>query len=224
MTREELKISNMYDLRYTEAALFAGLCYPWEALPRIHDFIAELGPKLPTGEYEERMPHVWVHRTARIADSVSLSEYIIIGAETELRQCAFLRGNILIGRGCVVGNSCELKNSVLFDKVQVPHYNYVGDSVLGHRSHMGAASLTSNVRSDKKPVRVHASDGDIETGLKKFGAMLSDHVEVGCGSVLNPGCCIGAHTDIYPLSSVRGCVPAHSIYKSKEAIVTKAEE
>jgi NDP-sugar pyrophosphorylase family protein len=224
MTKEELTIQKMYDLNYTEAgAVFEGITYPWEALPKIHDFIASYGPTLDPEEYREVKPHVWVHKTAEIFDSAFLSEWIIIGAETEVRHCAFLRGNIIVGKNCVVGNSCELKNVILFDSVQTPHYNYVGDSILGYKSHMGAASLTSNVRSDKKLVVIHASDGDIETGLKKVGAMLSDHVEVGCGSVLNPGVCVGRDTNIYPLSSVRGCVPAHMIYKAKDDIVPKAD-
>lgn len=227
MKKKEMTIEAMYDLQYTEAGdLFRGLTYPWEALPHIHDFIAAYGPTLSKDEYGEVKPHVWVHKTATVFDSAYLAEYIIIGAETEVRQCAFLRGNIMIGKHCVIGNSCELKNVVIFDSVQVPHYNYVGDSILGYKSHMGAASLTSNVKSDKKLVVVHAEDGDLETGLKKFGAMLSDHVEVGCGSILNPGTVIGRDTNVYPLSSVRGGVDAHSIYKSKGEveIVLKREE
>ena len=216
MKKQDVTIAAMYDLQYTEAgAIFEGLTYPWEALSKIHDFIAAYGPTLPKDEYDEVKPHVWVHKTATVFASAYLAEYIIIGAETEVRQCAFLRGNIMVGKHCVIGNSCELKNVVIFDNVQVPHYNYVGDSILGYKSHMGAASLTSNVKSDKKLVVVHAEDGDIETGLKKFGAMLSDHVEVGCGSILNPGTVIGRNTNVYPLSSVRGCVDANSIYKSK---------
>ena len=216
MKKKDMTIEAMYALQYTEAtAIFEGLQYPWEALPKLHDFIAAYGPTLPKEEYEEVKPHVWVHRSAVVFDSAYLAEYIIIGAETEVRQCAFLRGNIMIGKHCVIGNSCEVKNALIFDCVQVPHYNYVGDSILGYKSHMGAASLTSNVKSDKALVVVHAEDGDIATGLKKFGAMLSDHVEVGCGSILNPGTVIGRDTNVYPLSSVRGAVDAHSIYKSK---------
>ncbi len=225
MTKEELKISNMYDLSYTESApAFEGCTYPWEVLSKIHDFIASYGPTLSPEEYDEVKPHVWIHKTAKVFDSAYFAEWIIIGPETEVRQCAFLRGNIMVGKGCVIGNSCELKNVIIFDSVQVPHYNYVGDSILGFKSHMGAASLTSNVKSDKKLVVVHASDGPIETGLKKFGAMLSDHVEVGCGSVLNPGTCIGRNSNVYPLSSVRGTVPANSIFKRQGEIVTKVEE
>ena len=224
MKKSELTIENMYDLQYTEAAeLFRGHTYPWEVLAGIHDFIAQYGPTLSKEDYKEVKPHVWIHKSAKVFDSAYLAEYIIIGPETEIRQCAFLRGNIIVGSNCVIGNSTELKNVVIFDNVQVPHYNYVGDSVLGYKSHMGAASLTSNVKSDKKLVVVHAEDGDIETGLKKFGAMLSDHVEVGCGSVLNPGTVIGRNSNIYPLSSVRGCVDADSIYKGKDDIVKKTE-
>ena len=225
MKKNEMTIEAMYDLQYTEAKeAFSGCTYPWEVLPKIHDFIASYGETLSKDEYDEIKPHVWVHKTARVFESAYFAEYIIIGPETEVRQCAFLRGNIIVGKNCVIGNSCELKNVIVFDNVQIPHYNYVGDSVLGFKSHMGAASLTSNVKSDKKLVKVHAEDGDIETGLKKFGAMLSDHVEVGCGSVLNPGTVIGCDTNIYPLSSVRGCISAHSIYKAKDDIVRKNED
>lgn len=224
MKKEELCIEKLYDLSHTKAAaLFEGVRYPWEVLPKLGAFIKELGASLDPAEYTEIKPTVWVHKSATVFDSAYLAENIIIGAGTEVRQCAFLRGNILVGENCVVGNSTELKNVVLFDRVQVPHYNYVGDSVLGYKSHMGAASLTSNVKSDKTLVKVHASDGDIETGLKKFGAMLGDEVEVGCGSVLNPGTVIGRNSNIYPLSSVRGCVPANAIYKSRDEIVEKKE-
>lgn len=223
MKKSDLTIEAMYDLEHTEAKeAFAGCTYPWEVLPRIHDFIVAYGPTLPKDEYDEVKPHVWVHKTAHVFESAYLAEYIIIGPETEIRHCAFLRGNIIAGKNCVLGNSCEFKNVIIFDNVQTPHYNYVGDSILGYKSHMGAASLTSNVKSDKKPVVVHAEDGDIETGLKKFGAMLSDHVEVGCGSVLNPGTVIGRNTNVYPLSPVRGCVDADSIYKSRNEVVRKS--
>ena len=225
MKKSDMTIEAMYDLSYTEAGeAFSGCTYPWEVLPKIHDFIAAYGPTLSKEEYDEVKPHVWIHKTAKVFDSAYFAEYIIIGPETEVRHCAFLRGNIIAGKGCVIGNSCELKNVIIFDGVQTPHYNYVGDSILGYKSHMGAASLTSNVKSDKKLVKVHAEDGDIETGLKKFGAMLSDHVEVGCGSVLNPGTVIGRNTNIYPLSSVRGCVDSDSIYKSKDEIIRKTED
>lgn len=222
MTKEELTINKLLDLSHSEAAsLFEGLTYPWEALPKIHDFIVSAGAALDPSEYREIKPHVWVHKSAEVFDSAYFGEWVIIGPESEVRQCAFLRGNAFVGRGCVVGNSCELKNVVLFDHVQTPHYNYVGDSILGYHSHMGAGSITSNVRSDKKLVKVHASDGDMETGMKKFGAVLADYVEVGCGSVLNPGSIVGRNTNIYPLSSVRGCIPADSIYKSKDEITEK---
>lgn len=222
MKKDDLRIEKMFELRYTQAAeLFEGKRYPWEALPELSAFIERIGRELPPSEYEERSPTVWIHRSARVYDSAFLSDHILIGPETEVRHCAFLRGSVLVGRGCVIGNSCELKNSILFDSVQVPHYNYIGDSILGYRSHMGAASLTSNVKSDRRPVFVHAEDGEIETGLKKLGAILSDCVEVGCGSVLNPGCCIGKNTNIYPLSSVRGTVDADSIYKREGEIARK---
>ena len=212
----------MYDLRYTEAgAIFEGLTYPWEALPKIHDFIAAYGPTLPKDEYTEVKPHVWIHKSATVFESAYLAEYIIIGPETEVRQCAFLRGNIMVGKHCVIGNSCELKNVVIFDNVQVPHYNYVGDSILGYKSHMGAGSITSNVKSDKLPVVIHNEDEDIETGRKKVGAMLGDRVEVGCNSVLNPGTVIGRDANVYPTSCVRGVVPENSIYKAKGSIAAK---
>lgn len=195
--------------------------YPWEILPRIGEYIIELGEKLPAGKYDQIKDYVWVAKNAKISDSADITGPCIIGENTEVRHCAFIRGNALVGEGCVVGNSTELKNVVLFNNVQVPHYNYVGDAVLGYKSHMGAGSICSNVKSDKKLVVVKDGDEKIETGLKKFGAMLADHVEVGCGSVLNPGTVIGRNTNIYPLSPVRGCVPANSIYKNKDEIVTK---
>lgn len=211
-----MTIQDLLDLSKTIAApLFAGKTYPWEALAEIGDFILQLGPTLPAEEYEQRGENIWIARDAKIFDSAYIAGPCIIDHGAELRQCAFVRGNAIVGKNAVVGNSCELKNVVLFDNVQTPHFNYVGDSILGYKSHMGAASLTSNVKSDKKLVVVHTEDGDIETGLKKFGAMLSDHVEVGCGSILNPGTVIGRNTNVYPLSSVRGCVDADSIYKSK---------
>lgn len=214
MRKEETRTDCLFDLSHTAAAeLLKRFTYPWEALPHIKEFILALGPSLPGDEYEKRGETVWVHRTAKVYDSAYLGENIIIGRDTEVRHGAFLRGNALIGGEAVVGNSTELKNVILFDKVQVPHYNYVGDSILGYQAHMGAGSITSNVKSDKLPVKVHAEDGDIETGMKKFGAILGDHVEVGCGSVLNPGTVVGRNSNIYPLSSVRSCVDADSIYK-----------
>ena len=208
------RISEMYDLDHTLAKNYlAQFEYPWEALKGIKDFIIELGKTLPE-EYEQREENVWVHKTAKVFPSAYLGAPCIIGPNTEVRHCAFIRGSALVGADCVVGNSVELKNVILFDHVQVPHYNYVGDSILGYYSHMGAGSITSNVKSDKTLVKVHAGDEDIETGLKKFGAMLGDHVEVGCNSVLNPGTVIGRNSNIYPTSCVRGFVPAGSIWKT----------
>ena len=222
MKKEELTVQAMYDLSHTIAGdIFTGLTYPWEALPKIHDFIAAIGPKLPKEEYTEVKPHVWIHKTAKVFESAYFAEYIIIGPETEVRHCAFLRGNIIVGAGCVVGNSCELKNVIIFDSVQTPHYNYVGDSVLGFHAHMGAGSITSNIKSDRTNVVIHDGNEILVTGLRKMGAMLGDYVEVGCNSVLNPGTMIGAHTNVYPLSMVRGCVPAWHIYKDRDHVVEK---
>lgn len=208
------RISEMYDLDHTLAKDYlAQFEYPWEALKGIKEFIIELGKTLPE-EYEQREENVWVHKTAKVFPSAYLGAPCIIGPNTEVRHCAFIRGSALVGADCVVGNSVELKNVILFDHVQVPHYNYVGDSILGYYSHMGAGSITSNVKSDKTLVKVHAGDEDIETGLKKFGAMLGDHVEVGCNSVLNPGTVIGRNSNIYPTSCVRGFVPKGSIWKT----------
>lgn len=208
------RITEMYDLDHTLAKNYlAQFEYPWEALKGIKEFIIELGKTLPE-EYEQREENVWVHKTAKVFPSAYLGAPCIIGPNTEVRHCAFIRGSALVGADCVVGNSVELKNVILFDHVQVPHYNYVGDSILGYYSHMGAGSITSNVKSDKTLVKVHAGDEDIETGLKKFGAMLGDHVEVGCNSVLNPGTVIGRNSNIYPTSCVRGFVPAGSIWKT----------
>lgn len=224
----EISISSLYDLEHTLARpLLEKLTYPWEALPKIKDFILELGAQLDENAYDEVSEHVWIHKSAKVFASAYIAGPAIIGPDTEVRQCAFIRGNALVGAGCVVGNSTELKNVIIFDNVQVPHYNYVGDSILGYKSHMGAGSITSNVKSDKTLVHVKgktAGNGqpfDIDTGLKKFGAMLGDHVEVGCNSVLNPGTVIGANTNIYPLSPVRGYVPAGSIYKTGGVIATK---
>ena len=208
------RISEMYDLDHTLAKNYlAQFEYPWEALKGIKEFIIELGKTLPQ-EYEQREENVWVHKTAKVFPSAYLGVPCIIGPNTEVRHCAFIRGSALVGADCVVGNSVELKNVILFDHVQVPHYNYVGDSILGYYSHMGAGSITSNVKSDKTLVKVHDGDENIETGLKKFGAMLGDHVEVGCNSVLNPGTVIGRNSNIYPTSCVRGFVPAGSIWKT----------
>ena len=215
-----LTIRDLYDLSHTDAGEYlAAYTYPWEALKGIKEFILALGPTLGD-EYDEAAPQVWVHKTAIVAPTAYLGAPCIIGAETEVRHCAFIRGSALVGKNCVVGNSVELKNVILFDNVQTPHYNYVGDSILGYHSHMGAGSITSNVKSDKTLVVVHG-DAEIPTGLKKFGAMLGDFVEVGCNSVLNPGTVIGPHTNVYPLSSIRGVVPADSIVKTGGVIVSK---
>lgn len=218
---EECKISRMYNLEETIAKdLFEGLTYPWEALPKISEFIVKLGESLDSSVYEKRGENIWVAKSAKVASTAFLNGPLIIDEDAEIRHCAFVRGNAIVGKGCVVGNSTELKNVVLFNSVQVPHYNYVGDSILGYKSHMGAGSITSNVKSDKTLVVVKDGKEEIKTGLKKFGAMLGDYVEVGCNSVLNPGSVIGSHTNIYPLSMVRGVVPERSIYKNKNEVVT----
>ena len=217
-----LSIHELYDLSHTMAADYlSGFTYPWEALGGIKSLIVSLGEKLDPDEYREVSPQVWVHKTAKVAPTAFLGAPCIIGAETEVRHCAFIRGAALVGEHCVVGNSVELKNVILFDNVQTPHYNYVGDSILGYTSHMGAGSITSNVKQDQRPVVVHAPEGNMETGLKKFGAMLGDFVEVGCNSVLNPGTVIGRHSNIYPLSSVRGVVPENHIWKTGGVVVPK---
>lgn len=219
---ENYTIEKLLDLTQTIAAeLFEGKTYPWEVLPEIGDYIVRLGKTLNPEEYDYREGDIWISKSAKVAPTASIAGPCIIGKDAEIRHCAFIRGKAIVGEGCVVGNSTELKNVVLFNRVQVPHYNYVGDSVLGYRSHMGAGSICSNVKSDKKLVVVKAGQEKIETGLKKFGAMLGDYVEVGCGSVLNPGTVIGRNSNIYPLSPVRGCVPADSIYKSAKEIVSK---
>ena len=220
---EQLTIKNLYNHMDETIAkdIFEGAIYPWEILPKISGFIKELGKTLPADEYDQVGEDVWIAKSATVFQTAYIHGPAIIGKNAEVRQCAFIRGNAIVGEGAVVGNSTELKNVILFNKVQVPHYNYVGDSVLGFKSHMGAGSITSNVKSDKTLVVVKNGEEKIETGLKKFGAMLADHVEVGCGSVLNPGTVIGRNTNIYPLSPVRGCVPANSIYKNKDEIVTK---
>lgn len=216
-----MKTKELYDLDHTMAgAYLAKYEYPWQALAGIKELIQELGAKLGE-DYTEITPAVWVHKTAKIAPTAYLGAPCIIGAGTEVRHCAFIRGSALVGENCVVGNSVELKNVILFDNVQVPHYNYVGDSILGYKSHMGAGSLTSNVKSDKTLVVVKNGAERIPTGLKKFGAMLGDHVEVGCNSVLNPGTIVGRNSNIYPTSCVRGVVPADSIWKTGGVIVKK---
>ena len=216
-----LKTRDLYDLKCSIAGEYlSGFEYPWEALKGIQDLILTLGPTLGE-EYTETAPTVWVHRTAKIFPSAYLGAPCIIGPDTEVRHCAFIRGSALVGAGCVVGNSVELKNVILFDGVQVPHYNYVGDSILGHMAHMGAGSVTSNVKSDKTLVVVKNGGEKIETGLKKFGAMLGDFVEVGCNSVLNPGTVIGRHSNVYPTSCVRGMIPERYIWKNNGTVVAK---
>ncbi len=219
---EECKICNLYSLDQTIARkLLESAVYPWEVLPKIKEFIIELGNQLNKDEYEQKGENIWIAKTAKVAPTAYINGPAIIGKDAEIRHCAFIRGNAIIGEGAVVGNSTELKNVILFNKVQVPHYNYVGDSILGYKSHMGAGSITSNVKSDKKLVIVKNGDAKIETGLKKFGAMIGDNVEVGCGSILNPGSVIGKNTNIYPLSSVRGVIKENSIYKNQNEIVEK---
>ncbi len=219
---KECEIKELYNLNETIAKeLLESVTYPWEALPKIADFIIEIGNKLDPEKYEKKGENVWIAKSAKVAPTAYINGPAIIGEDAEIRHCAFIRGKAIVGNGAVVGNSTELKNVILFNKVQVPHYNYVGDSILGYKSHMGAGSITSNVKSDKKLVVVKNGKEQIETGIKKFGAMLGDEVEVGCGSVLNPGSVIGKNTNIYPLSSVRGVVPKNSIYKNKNEVVEK---
>ena len=219
---EQCKITNMYDLNETIAKEYMETAeYPWELLDGLSDYIKKLGATLDPEKYEKRGEDVWVAKSAKVAPTAFLGSPLIIDEEAEVRHCAFIRGSAIVGKGAVVGNSTELKNVILFNKVQVPHYNYVGDSILGYKAHMGAGSITSNVRSDKALVKVHAEDGDIETGLKKFGAMIGDCVEVGCGSVLNPGTVIGKNSSIYPLSSVRTAVDADSIYKQQGEVAKR---
>lgn len=216
-----LKTQALFDLSHSLAGDYlAGFAYPWQALAGIGDLIRSLGPRLGPG-YRETSPQVWVHETAVVAPTAFLGAPCIIGPHTEIRHCAFVRGSALVGEGCVVGNSVELKNVILFDSVQVPHFNYVGDSILGYKAHMGAGSVTSNVKSDQTAVVIHGPRASVPTGLKKCGAMLGDFVEVGCNSVLNPGTVIGPHSNIYPTSSVRGVVPENSIWKTGGAVVSK---
>ena len=220
---ESAKIVNLYDLTHTAAADYlSGYTYPWEALAGIKELIINLGNSLDSSLYDKIGEDIWVSKTATVAPTASISGPCIIGHNTEVRHCAFIRGSVLVGENCVVGNSTELKNCILFDNVQVPHYNYVGDSILGYKSHMGAGSITSNVKSDKTLVVIKEKEGDrIESGRKKVGAMLGDFVEVGCGSVLNPGTVIGRNSSVYPLSSVRGVVPEGSIYKADGNVVKR---
>lgn len=224
MALNELTVCELYSLEQTIAKdLFENITYPWEVLPKIKEFIISLGESLPEELYEKKGENIWIAKSAKVAPTAYINGPCIIDEDAEIRHCAFIRGNAIVGKGAVVGNSTELKNVVLFNKVQVPHYNYVGDSILGYKAHMGAGSITSNVKSDKTLVVIKTMDGDaIETGIKKVGAMLGDEVEVGCNSVLNPGTVIGKQTNIYPTSSVRGFIPAGSIYKRRGEIAGKA--
>ncbi|MDE6975835.1 MAG: UDP-N-acetylglucosamine pyrophosphorylase [Lachnospiraceae bacterium] len=219
---EQFEISNLYNLDETIASELMGRArYPWELLSQIGGFILELGSRLPRDRFTEVKEHVWIANSAAVAPTACINGPTIIDEEAEIRHCAFIRGNAIVGAGAVVGNSTELKNVILFNKVQVPHYNYVGDSILGFKAHMGAGSITSNVKSDKTLVVVKNGEEKVETGLKKFGAMLGDHVEVGCNSVLNPGTVIGRNSNVYPTSMVRGCIPEGSIFKKQGEVVKK---
>ena len=219
---EKLTVKELFNLNETIAKdLLNSVTYPWEALPKISAFIVELGETLDEEKYEKRDKDIWIAKNATVATTAYIHGPAIIGENAEVRHCAFIRGNAIVGEGAVVGNSTELKNVILFNKVQVPHYNYVGDSILGYKSHMGAGSITSNVKSDKTLVTIRTEENIVETGLKKFGAILGDEVEVGCGSVLNPGTVVGSHTNIYPLSMVRGYIPQNSIYKKQGEIAEK---
>lgn len=219
---QDTTIAALYTLEETIAKdVFEGVTYPWEVLPKIGEFIVKLGNSLPEDKYEKKGENVWIAKSAKVFPSAYINGPAIIDEEAEVRHCAFIRGNAIVGKGAVVGNSTELKNVILFNKVQVPHYNYVGDSILGFKAHMGAGSITSNVKSDKTLVIVRAGQEQYETGLKKFGAMLGDNVEVGCNSVLNPGTVIGKQSNVYPTSMVRGFIPANSIYKKQGEIAQK---
>lgn len=222
MSIADMTIDSLYDLEQTIAAdLFKEQAYPWKVLPFIKDYIMALGSRLSFDEYDLIDGNVWIAKSAKVAPTAYIHGPAIICKEAEIRHCAFIRGNAVVGEHCVVGNSTELKNVILFNYVQVPHYNYVGDSILGYRSHMGAGSITSNVKSDKTMVSIKCDGKNTQTGLKKVGAFLGDYVEVGCNSVLNPGTVIGRNSNVYPLSSVRGCVPANSIYKKAGEVVSK---
>ena len=225
MNLKDFTINNLFDLNETIAKdLFDGKEYPWEVLSEISSLIIELGSRLPEDRFEKRGENIWVAKSAKIFDSAYIGGPCIIDEDAEVRQCAFIRGSAIVGKGATVGNSTELKNVVLFNKVEVPHYNYVGDSVLGFHAHMGAGSITSNVKADKKNIVIHCGDEHMETGLRKIGAMLGDWADIGCNSVLNPGSIVGRHTNLYPLSMVRGCIPSWHIYKDKDNIVEKKAE
>lgn len=218
---DAIRVKDLYDLSHTRAAEMLAACeYPWQALPRIKETVLAIGQTLDPARYDQPKEGVWIAKSASVAPTASIAAPCIIGENTEVRPGAFLRGSILVGDGCVVGNSTELKNCILFDHVQVPHYNYVGDSILGHLAHMGAGAITSNVKGDHRNVVVHGEQ-DYETGCKKFGAMLGDRAEIGCNSVLNPGTIIGRDTQVYPLSSVRGAIPANSIVKNDRGVFPK---
>lgn len=222
MKAAEIEVKALFDLSHSMAGEFlAKFRYPYEALPELGAWIAAVGPQLSSDEYEKRGEQIWIHKSAKVAQSVSLTGPLIVCANAELRHCAYFRGNVLIGAGSVAGNSCEFKNSLLFDSVEAPHYNYVGDSILGYHAHMGAGSITSNIKSDRKNIVIRTDDGAIETGLRKIGAILGDYVEVGCGTVLNPGSVVGKNTMIYPLTSVRGTVPANTIVKRMDEMAEK---
>lgn len=222
MKKEDMTNQDLFDTNHTIAKLlFEQTTYPWEILPKIREFIVSLGERLPKDEFVHVGKAMWIHKSVVLPPTACLGEHVIIGKGAQIRHCAFVRGDAIIGEGAVIGNSSEIKNSIIFDGVQVPHYNYVGDSILGFKAHMGASSLASNVKSDKTNVVVHAEDGDIETGLRKFGAIIGDFAEIGCGAVLNPGTVIGPKSNIYPLSCVRGCVDANSIYKKQGEAVEK---
>ena len=222
MNKEELMIGSLLDLSKTYAAkIFEGLTYPWEALPKISDYIMAVGPSLSKDEFDQIGDNIWVAKTAKVAPTAFLSGPLIICPGAEVRHCAFIRGSAIVGSGSVVGNSTELKNSIIFQNAQVPHYNYIGDSILGYKAHLGAGAITSNLKSDKSIVTVPEDEGRINTELKKFGAIVGDNVEVGCNSVLNPGTVIGRGTTVYPLSMVRGTVPANTIYKKAGEIAEK---
>ena len=222
MNNDELYISNLLDLSQTiAAAVFEGLTYPWEALPKIKEFILSVGETLSPDEYDNVGDGIWIAKTAVVAPTASITGPVIICPNAEVRHCAFIRGSAIVGEGSVVGNSTELKNSIIFNSAQVPHYNYIGDSILGFKAHLGAGAITSNLKSDRSIVTILGEDGRINTELKKFGAIVGDHVEVGCNSVLNPGTVIGRGSTVYPLSMVRGIVPANSIYKKQGEIAEK---
>lgn len=219
---DQLFIRSLYNLNETIAAdIFKDVTYPWEVLSKIGDFILAFGETLPSDEYEKQEDNIWIAKSAKVAPTASITGPVIIGKNAEIRHCAFIRGKAIIGEACVVGNSTELKNVILFNKVQVPHYNYVGDSILGYKAHMGAGSITSNIKSDRSPVTISYNGEKVETGLIKMGAMIGDNVEVGCNSVLNPGAILGRSSNIYPLSLVRGFIPEESIYKKVGDLIHK---